>query len=348
MFTDFKKLLQERLDFLIEKSNVLYQVDVDKDVIWGLYLDSFPEGTNDIFRERREHDCSSCRNFIKNYGTLVGIVDGKKMSIWDVNSKEIGYATVAMTLNSKIMSLPITNVFYSNERKLGTDYNNELIDGKVKAWNHFYYELPKRLVNSDRGVSVESLQGSVRQTKDVIQRSLEEITTNSINTVLELIGNKLLYKGEEYEAVVKKFKTFKIKYDSLTSDEIKNNFCWVLATSEGRYLAIRNSAIGTLLTNISENVDIEVSVKKYEKVVAPENYKRPKAIYTEVMVDQATTKLEKMGLIDSLGRRYAHLEDISINNVLWASVDTKEVMKSPLDVLKGDIKETVANFIEKL
>ena len=38
----------------------IFEVAVDKDETWNLYLDSFPEGTNNIYRERREHDCS-CR-----------------------------------------------------------------------------------------------------------------------------------------------------------------------------------------------------------------------------------------------------------------------------------------------
>ena len=39
---------------------------VDKDEMYNLYLDSFPVGTNAIYRTRREHDCSCCRGFIKN------------------------------------------------------------------------------------------------------------------------------------------------------------------------------------------------------------------------------------------------------------------------------------------
>lgn len=30
-----------------------------------------PAGTNPIFRERTEHDCSCCRNFVKNLGNVV-------------------------------------------------------------------------------------------------------------------------------------------------------------------------------------------------------------------------------------------------------------------------------------
>jgi hypothetical protein len=42
---------------MIEGVNVLFTVDLDKDALWKLYLDSFPAGANEIFRTRAENDC---------------------------------------------------------------------------------------------------------------------------------------------------------------------------------------------------------------------------------------------------------------------------------------------------
>lgn len=53
-FTEFKKAFQKNFADMTKDADVLFEVNVDKDLFWNLYLDSFPAGTNEIFRERRE------------------------------------------------------------------------------------------------------------------------------------------------------------------------------------------------------------------------------------------------------------------------------------------------------
>src|SRR5258708_4778880 len=55
----------------------------DSTELWELYLASFPEGSNPIYKKRTEHDCSCCRRFVKVLGSVVNIVDGKLVTIWD-------------------------------------------------------------------------------------------------------------------------------------------------------------------------------------------------------------------------------------------------------------------------
>jgi hypothetical protein len=231
-------------------------------------------------------------------------------------------------------------VFYSKFAKLGTDSNREMLgDGKVLTWNHFYYKLPSELVHKSSD-SVESAQSKMRSTKQVIERSLKELNLSAIDTTLDLINDNILYRGEEFQKVITEFRDAKLAYDMLTSKEFKNNLCWEYTVNDGRRLAIRNTAIGTLLINLSEGMDVEKAVKIYEGVMAPQNYKRPKAIFTERMKEDAKKTLVELGLGESLGRRYAKLEDISIQNVLWASGESKTVMKGGIDDVFDSIKPT--------
>ena len=68
---------------MMEGADRLYVTEVDKDELWELYLNSFPEGTNPIFRTRTEHDCSACRHFIKTFGGVVALKNGIISTVWD-------------------------------------------------------------------------------------------------------------------------------------------------------------------------------------------------------------------------------------------------------------------------
>lgn len=83
-FINFKTKLQEHFKEMQRGVEYLFEVDLDKDELWNTYLNSFPEGTNKLFRERTEHDCSCCRQFIKNIGAAVFIKDNTMHTLWDL------------------------------------------------------------------------------------------------------------------------------------------------------------------------------------------------------------------------------------------------------------------------
>lgn len=66
--------------------------------------------------------------------------------------------------------------------------------------------------------------------------------------------------------------------------------------------------------------------------MAPENYKRPKPIYTQRQLDDAKKTVESLGYINSLSRRFARMDDISINNVLFADRNAISRISNSTDV----------------
>lgn len=339
-FKEFKELQQQHVQNML-KNDVLFVTDTDKDILWNTYLDSFPSGTNEIFRERREFDCSCCKQFIRSFGNVVIIKDNKLITIWDFKTKSEKYQPVINALSKYVKSKSIRDVFVTKESGFGVDKNREMKEsGDVHTWHHFRINLPKKFVNKS-SKSEASLMGNYRDIKNVLKRSLEEISEDSVETVLDLISQNSLYKGKEWEKVLKQFLKLHKEYHKL-SLKLRDMFCWQKSMEVGAVVGkIRNHSIGVLLTDISEGMDINNAVTRYEKIVAPTNYKRPKAIFTKKMIQQAQKTVEELGLTYSLGRRFAMIDDITVNNVLFANRDSLKRMGE--NVFEELEKEAVSN-----
>ena len=320
---EFKKFKQNLADHLntITAKYPLYETDIDKDHLWNLYLDSFPEGTNPIFRERRTYDCSCCRQFIKNIGGTVYIDENLEVhSIFEFNAGSTTFQTVADALSAYVKSCRITDIYLNESANVGTDENRELLDdGTVITWNHLHVTLPNKLVAPNYRIPHD--KASIRDRVNVFERSLKEISMDAIDTILELISTNTLYRGEEWKNHIQKLRDFKVTYIDVPDDK---KHAYALRTGFGIddvIGKIRNHSIGVLLIDISEGMDLDAAVRRYEQIVAPTNYKRPKAIYTKKMLEDAKKTVSELGYMDSLQRRYATLDDITVNNILFSNRD---------------------------
>lgn len=323
------------------KNNDLFIVDADRQEIYDKYLASFPEGSNPIWRTRHEYDCNSCKNFIRDIGHVVAIVDGKYVTIWDVNVADPIMQTVANSMAEYIRSLPIKNIFLHYQSKVGNPSNViQLEDKSLVTFSHFNAVVPHKFVSNGR----DSIWGKTNGDVAVYCRGLETITDSAMDTVIELIEQDSIYRGAEHKNTVVIFKNLKNEFDKLTESKQKNIFIW--GTFKLGASRIRNTVIGTLLTDISEGVDLNVAVASFESKVAPSNYKRTTALITQGMIDQAVKTIRGLDVEDALQRRFAKLSDISVNNVLYASADVVSVMKDSLtSMLATEVKpQAVKNF----
>ena len=321
-FTKFVNRLHNHFEKITKDATHLFVVNLDKDKLWETYLSSFPAGTNEIYRKRPWHDCSCCRHFIKDIGNVVVIKNNKITSIWDFDADSTTYQPVINALAAYVKSHAVTDVYISKLPKIGTKSNREMLDdGTVHTWNHLYLELPAKFVDYS-GRSIGDIQGGYRDTRNVFKRSLDEITVESLETVLELIASNTLYRGSEWQTVLNQFLIYKKDYMKLTSDTDRNNWAWEMSVKAGPAIGrIRNHSIGTLLVDISNGEDLDEAVRKYERIVAPSNYKRPKAIYTAKMLEDAKKTITELGYMGSLERRHATLDDITVNNILFSNKD---------------------------
>lgn len=347
-FSDFMIAFKKNAKEIFDNNQHLFLVDLEKDVLWNKYLDSFPDGKNELYRTRREFDCSCCKSFIRQFGNVVAIQNNKIITFWDFHTDDDIYEPVLNMMSELIRSSLISNVFISKFSSIGTEQSRETLEDKtIHVWNHFHIDIPKNFI-SKLSISLNEEMAIHRDIRNVFQRSLEEIKKNSVQEVLDLISEKMLYRGEEWNDVLEKFAKLQKEYLKLKTNKEKENYCWITSLEVGAVVGkIRNHSIGTLLIDISGGMDVEEAVRRYESIIAPTNYKRPKAIFTAKMVEEAQKTIESLGLKNSLSRRHAKISDITINNVLWANRNAKKSMNGSNDVfeiLKNEIQVNPQKF----
>lgn len=344
MFRDFVKAIQKNLQQMSKDSSRLFTVNVDTEELYNLYLDSFPAGTNEIYRERREYDCSCCRHFIRDVGNVVSIKNGELHTIWGINPvSDDKYNVVAAALDAYVKQKAVLGVFLKKEKRIGTPENREMLPtGKINKYEHFFVDLPEICIFKEYyGHTLEGDLSQFRDVRNVFKRSLDEISKEAVDTVLELIAQNSLYKGAEWKKQLTEFKNYQKEYGKLT-DEQKELWIWEKSIAAGAVIGkIRNHSIGTLLVNISEGMDLDLAVRKYEQIVAPVNYKRPKAIFTKKMLEDAKKTITELGYMDSLQRRFATLDDITVNNILFSNKDAAKRITGAMDLF-DEMEQDVA------
>lgn len=352
MFLKIKKQIKDNFDQLSKNKENLFYVEIDREKAFDLYLLGFDDP-----EERQGHNCNCCKSFIRQYGGIVTIENNKVKSIWDVEPEDELYVKPIQNLSKYIHSLPVTDVFYNSFPKLGTDFNTATTkEGNIVQWNHFHVVLDKKFVL--RQNTIDTKKGEKRATKDVFKRGLDELTTDSFETVLELIGQNSLYRGKEFEANILKFYQLKKEYDLIRNTKEKDNFAWIKSVEIPQSISrLRNTSIGTLLIDLSNGVDLDTAVSSFERVVAPTNYKRPTSLITPKMVEEAKNRLIELNLLNSLERRFATPQDLSVDNLLFVDKSkeitdvfeemSKDGLVNPKSFNKTE-EITIQEFIEKV
>lgn len=353
-FGDLVKKMKQNFQELTADVHYLYETAADPDDVWNLYLDSFPPGTNEIFRNRREFDCGCCKQFIRQFGNVVVIKNGKVSTIWGFDCGDEVYQTVLNALDEFVGGLLISNVHvirkgYPFQYKFTETSHERLESGEILTWNHFALDIPDKFINSS-SVSGGELENNYRTAKQVFKRSLDEITEDAVTDVLDLISNKQLDRGEEWKSILEEFLKHKEAYSAAESDYMKDIYAWEKSVYlPGSMTRLRNTSMGTLLVDLSKGVDIDDACNNYEKIVDPTVYKHPKMFYTAKMLEDLENVIKENDLENSLDRRFAVASDLSINNVIFFNKDaTKSSSKATsgniFDKMKKDIPLNTKRF----
>jgi hypothetical protein len=106
-FPKFAEIVAASFQRLV-KADKVFVTAAEPDALYATYLGAFPEGTNPRYKERTEHDCSCCKQFVRRAGNAVAVgEDGRVRTIWDAAAEKAPYPynQVAAALRDKIKFL---------------------------------------------------------------------------------------------------------------------------------------------------------------------------------------------------------------------------------------------------
>ena len=336
--TIFAKEIYAQLDLMTKSGNPIVELDYEGDIA-EVYLDNIPKEYNPIFRERRYFDGNYDKRFLHAVGKMAIITeDYKVVSLWDFESETV-LEPARKAMLEAVKECNIKDLFLHFEKWVGNEPNVDSKDNRI-IWEHYLYRLPNSLV--EKNDNIPTVKGKYRAEYETLSRSLKEVNIEDLTTVIDLIEDNAIYRGREFLKVLINWRCDKENYDKINTDE----FVWHLVIEgmkDRSLLKYRNSVIGSLITDLYEGKDLESAVKSYEAKVAPSNYKRPKALVTTRMVDDAKAKLEELGFLDSIYRAPAKLTDIPTDKVLFTSQEVRSL--SVFDDLKKDATNNITKKV---
>ena len=363
---NFNKKVQARFDEMCWTGK-LFRVAMTGDELWKLYLESFPDEADPIFRDPNSssHNCNNCKNFIRRYGNVVAIDDTNRLvTMFDVHCDE-EFQHVAMALSSAITSSKIAEVFFetfnelyklpyesctkqSKVFQLGMAVNHKrytkeesekfgvVKPNETRTFNHLHLFVPVQFVDMS-GNSVESIMGGYRDAKNVFQRGMEEISLDTLRLVRDLIVQGSLLNGEAHLSKINQIIPFKELYDSLDAAS-RDNWCWV-TSYRMPFAKFKNELIGVLCSELSQGEELNKACESWNKRVDPANYMKAKAPITKKQIEEAKAFVETEGYAESFDRRCATMDDIKATDIKHMNAGTGKIKS--VSVFDG-VKATAA------
>lgn len=335
-FDIFSEEINSRLDELIKSGNPIVELDYEGS-LFEIYLNNIPEEYNPVFRVNRFFDGSADRHFINRIGNLAMITPNYKLvHLWDFES-ETFFENSRKEMLKVLKKCKIKNAFLTSFDMVGSGPNKDSKDPRI-TWTHYKYKTPSEIRCSKHDIGDKL--GKLNTQYNVFKRTMKECRLEDLESVIELGKDNSIYRASEFLGSLEKWHELKTKYNKKPSDE----FLWFNVIKEGIYICYRNTVIGSLIEDLYNGVDLEKAVKSYESKVAPSNYKRPKALVTARMVEDARAKLEEVGLLESIYRKAAKFTEIPTDKILFTSQESKSL--SVFDDLKQDAELTVKKKLD--
>ncbi len=310
-FGKFSDAIKHRFDAV--KDRPLFTCDTGD--LYSIYLDSFHDPV-----ERQYHTCNCCRQFIERYGNLV-IIDPDtgvhKSAIWPDDDSAVPslFRDAAAYLAHAVKRAKVNGVFVSSDKTWGTPITG--------PWMHF--NVKPSVLHRERLITPYQVMAQKKQDFGTLSHGLADFSADTVKTALSLLETDALYRAEKVIGPAKFLFDMHNKIDGVKNRELRNNLIWyAVATAPVGFATPRSAMVGTLMEDIASGKSFDHVKRSFAAKMHPLQYRRPQAPASDGNIEQAEKIVEKLGIANSLKRRFARIEDMKL---LWSPTKDEEDVK---------------------
>lgn len=314
--------------------------------LYEAFLMSLPE------KDRQYYNCHTCRDFVNKYGSLVTIDDNGELTpvMWNFIAPDF-FREAVNNMFSLVKKAKVTGVFYmpyAGTKCLGIP--------KTGVWTHMSVDVPKHIMT----YNYQDIITGRRQDFEMLVDACSKYSLHTIETAVNILRSNSLYRSEKFIKNAEWLLDIKKHSGSSNFSSLRNfsNIVWKrVATAPYGFCHISSSMLGTLLDDIWSGYDFDTIKYRWNEKMNPTQYQRPQAAPTAQNVARAEKIVADLGIVNSLKRRYARLDELKkvwvpkeerITNTqtsgVFSGVKTKESNDTRKFIIGGPVTMTWQKF----
>ena len=285
--------------------------------LYSIFLDNLPAVA------RQYYNCDACRRFVNWYGGLVRVDStGRQHPImWGTNIPEF-FADSVAAIRDVVKNAKVTGVFITANRRLGTPLTG--------SWSHFSVELPADRIFANKILAPSQAEAEKAQDHRMLIEAIKKYDVDTAAKAVNLLRSGTMYGSDKVVGMAEWF--FEV-LQSVKGKRKQHNLLWyVAATAPKGFCHISNTVVGTLMDDINNGFSVETISKKFSEKMEPTQYQRPQAAPASGNVAQAERIVERLGIENSLKRRFARLDEIE---TIWTPQKTRRELTNRTGVFSG-------------
>jgi hypothetical protein len=305
----FEGLIRERIK---NAQPPFFTTDADPADLWIDYLGNIP------CADRQHYTCRTCRKFIERYGGLATIDERGRVApvFWLVNDRHdfMGKMPAFFTdsvrdMYERVVTARVAGVFLSSETTWGTPVTG--------MWTHLHGNNPA--IFSHPTLTAEQMMAEKREDFKTLETGLQEYSLPVLEQAVRVLEADALDRSEKTLGVARWLLDLqqRLAANGHVKKPINQNLIWrAVATAPPGFCHVRSTMISTLLADIASGMSFDAISRRWAQKMHPLQYQRPTTL-SEGQLRAANAQVEKMKSAGALARRFARIEDILPQGVIW-------------------------------